>query len=331
MTKYKLSEISEIKNGKKIRSREGSIPIYGSNGQIGVTNQANSPKNSIIIGRVGANVGSVFFSENQSWISDNAMYLSSDTNKVDSIYLFYYLKNLDLNRLAHGSAQPLINQKILNNLELDLPCLKDQKKTSTRIALFDKKIELNNKINANLFDLAQTIFEKKFSYEGKIPLSNYFLPKRGKNLLKRDVIDGSVPVVAGGLKPAAYHNSSNTKAPVITISASGANAGYVQIWGKNVWSSDSSYIDSSVSQNIYFWFLFLKSKQKQIFDSQTGSAQPHIYPKHVGNILVPVLHENEVRNFNKMLIPIFQRIFQNEDENLNLQNIKTNLLDRYFS
>lgn len=150
MTKYKLSEISEIKNGKKIRSREGSIPIYGSNGQIGVTNQANSPKNSIIIGRVGANAGSVFFSENQSWISDNAMYLSSDTNKVDSIYLFYYLKNLDLNRLAHGSAQPLINQKILNNLELDLPCLKDQKKTSTRIALFDKKIELNNKINANL-------------------------------------------------------------------------------------------------------------------------------------------------------------------------------------
>ena len=41
MTKYKLSEISEIKNGKKIRSREGSIPIYGSNGQIGLTNQAN--------------------------------------------------------------------------------------------------------------------------------------------------------------------------------------------------------------------------------------------------------------------------------------------------
>lgn len=149
--------------------------------------------------------------------------------------------------------------------------------------------------------------------------------------MKKNVIKGSAPVVAGGLKPAAYHNFSNTEATVITISASGANAGYVQIWGEKVWSSDSSYIDSSISKNIYFWFLFLKSKQKQIFDSQTGSAQPHIYPKHIGNILVPKLHENEIQNFNKKLTPFFEKIFQNEKENMTLQNVKTGLLNRYFS
>lgn len=89
---------------------------------------------------------------------------------------------------------------------------------------------------------------------------------------------GEVPVVAGGLEAATYHNVANTIAPVLTISASGANAGYVNLWHKAVWSSDSSYIDSAMTSDVFFWFVLLKKRQKEIFDSQTGSAQPHIYP-----------------------------------------------------
>ena len=72
---------------------------------------------------------------------------------------------------------------------------------------------------------------------------------------------GNVPVIAGGLEPSIYHNVANTIAPVVTISSSGANAGFVNIWGVPVWSSDSSYIDSEMSRYVYFWYAYLKGHQ----------------------------------------------------------------------
>lgn len=185
-------------------------------------------------------------------------------------------------------------------------------------------------VNDNLLELANSMFKKYFNHTGTTRLSTYFLPKRGKNLLKRNVIPGDVPVVAGGLKPATYHNDSNTKSPVITISASGANAGFVQIWGKEVWSSDSSYIDSSITPNIYFWYLFLKNKQDVIFDSQSGSAQPHIYPKHIGNLIVPNIDSTKIQQFNSLVSPLFKKYFNNQEINNNLEKIKKSLLSKYF-
>ena len=67
----------------------------------------------------------------------------------------------------------------------------------------------------------------------------------------------NVPVVAGGLEPSTYHNTANTKAPVLAISASGANAGFVSLWNIPIWSSDSSFIDSSITDDVYFWYVLL--------------------------------------------------------------------------
>ena len=185
-------------------------------------------------------------------------------------------------------------------------------------------------INDNLLELAKAVFNKNVNSCSKTLLSNYFLPKRGKNLVKKNVIPGAIPVIAGGMIPAAFHNKSNTMAPVITISASGANAGYVQIWGIRVWSSDSSFIDESVSNNIYFWYLLLKKYQKQIYESQTGSAQPHIYPKNIGNLLIPVVSDETRLNINEKVKPIFNNIFENKHENNLLNNLKIILLEKYF-
>src|SRR5699024_8574751 len=224
-------------------------------------------------------------------------------------YYLYYLVTTDkfrevaIKSMSGTSGRQRVQKDQILDFSVDLPSLEDQEKIMKPLKLIDDKISLNTKLNTNLFELANIIFQQSFNCNGNIPLSHYFLPKRGKNLLKKNVEPGAVPVVAGGLKPAAYHNISNTETPVITISASGANASYVQIWGQKVWSSDSSYIDSSITDNIYFWYIFLKSRQKQIFDAQTGSAQPHIYPKHIGNLLISELDEEQVQSFNKKVTP----------------------------
>lgn len=97
----------------------------------------------------------------------------------------------------------------------------------------------------------------------------------------KNAVHGNIPVVAEGLEPSIYHNVANTVAPVVTISSSGANAGFVNIGSVPVWSSDSSYIDSEMSQYIYFWYAYLKRHQNNIYNIQTGSAQPHIYPVYL--------------------------------------------------
>ena len=147
----KLNDISILKNGKKCKyDEDGQIPIYGSNGVIGYTDKSNSRKNSIVIGRVGANAGSVFFSSQDHWVSDNAISVTPDTDKVNPHYLYYVLVKLNLNRLVEGSAQPLLNQSILNSFEIKIPDIQTQNKVVERINVFDKKIVLNKKINDNL-------------------------------------------------------------------------------------------------------------------------------------------------------------------------------------
>lgn len=225
------------------------------------------------------------------------------TNKLDPTYFYYWILRKEVQRLLASQAAGTANQANISvndiyELEIELPSLENQIIISNRIKKLDRKIQLNNQINDNLVKFAEVLFSEEFNSNEEILLSNYLLPKRGRNLLKKNVIPGKFPVVAGGLKPTAFHNTYNTKTPVVTISASGANAGYVQIWGQPVWSSDSSYIDTTITKNVYFWYLLLKKYQKQIFDAQTGSAQPHIYPKHIGNLLIPNISENSIKKFN---------------------------------
>lgn len=181
--------------------------------------------------------------------------------------------------------------------------------------------------------MATSIFENMFPNvsSGKSTIGNYIIPKRGKNLLSKDAIVGKVPVVAGGLQPSTFHNIANTKSPVLTISASGANAGYVNLWHIPVWSSDSSYIDISITDNVYFWYVMLKKRQQEIYDSQTGSAQPHIYTKHIEIMPTIDLSEDKVSRFTKQVTPLFESIGNNIKEIGELQTLRDTLLPKLLS
>ena len=188
-------------------------------------------------------------------------------------------------------------------------------------------------LNHHLEEMAQAIFENMFPNItlGESMVGEYIIPKRGKNLLSKDAIDGEVPVVAGGLQPSTFHNIANTESPVLTISASGANAGYINLWHIPVWSSDSSYIDASMTSNVYFWYVMLKKRQQEIYDSQTGSAQPHIYPKHIEIMPTIELSEEDISYFTKQVTPLFQTIGNNLEEINRLQNLRDALLPKLMS
>ena len=184
-----------------------------------------------------------------------------------------------------------------------------------------------------MYNQAVAIYKDRFQNTNQeiCSIGDYLVPRRGKNLLSRDAILGDVPVIAGGLEPATYHNASNTKAPVITISASGANAGYINLWNVPVWSSDSSYIDNDITENVYFWYVTLKTRQKEIFDAQTGSAQPHIYPQHIAELPINKLENEDVFKYEKQVEPLFKMIGKNKEENKYLEQLRDTLLPKLMN
>ncbi|MBD5142819.1 MAG: restriction endonuclease subunit S [Ruminococcus sp.] len=218
-----------------------------------------------------------------------------------------------------GSTRGNINAQTYADMPIILPPREQQNLLVDILSIIDNKIALNHKINQNLEQQAQAIFDNFFpdilSKNTNTTIGNYITPKRGKNLLSKNAVGGNVPVVAGGLEPATYHNIANTKAPVLTISASGANAGFVNLWNIPVWSSDSSFIDSSMTDYVYFWYIVLKKRQKEIFDAQTGSAQPHIYPKQITIIPIKNISIKEIEEFTNAVKFLFELIGNNKIEN----------------
>lgn len=154
-----LGSIMTFKNGKKRPETGTNFPVYGGNGVLGYADNWNNG-NCVVIGRVGAYCGSVFREKGQCWISDNAISGVSDNNNID--YLYHLLKSLQLNKRHIGTSQPLLTQEILNNIQVTIPSCVAQNKIAAILCSLDDKIELNNKINANLEQQAQTLYKVMF-------------------------------------------------------------------------------------------------------------------------------------------------------------------------
>jgi len=333
--RYALSELAIIKYGKnqkKVLSEDGNIPIYGTGGLMGYATTALYDKPSVLIGRKGT-IGKVKYVEHPFWTVDTLFYTIINTDIVIPKYLYYVMSLIDLNNYNEGTTIPSLRTETLNRLEFDIPSIEEQEIVLSCLNPIDKKIELNNAINNNLEQQAQAIFDAMFPSisNGENTIGDIITPKRGKGLLSKNAIFGNVPVVAGGLEPSTYHNVANTFAPVLAISASGANSGYVSLWNIPIWSSDSSFIDSSMTDDVYFWYVLLKKRQKEIYDAQTGSAQPHIYPQHIAAMPISNLDFDNVRNYTATVTPIFEMIGHNKAENARLATTRDALLPKLMS
>lgn len=117
--------------------------------------------------------------------------------------------------------------------------------------------------------------------------------KNGKAIKKDLLIKGSYPVIGGGQKPMGYHNAYNTDENVILCSSSGAYAGYISRYDTKVWASDCFTIKlvSSFAGIIladYIYYTLKLCLQQDIYNLQTGTAQPHVYSKNLLNIKIPI-------------------------------------------
>ncbi len=113
--------------------------------------------------------------------------------------------------------------------------------------------------------------------------------KKGTSITKESVSVGSIPVIAGGQQPAYYHNIPNREGKTITVSSSGAYAGFINYFERPIFASDCTTIQSDESIiSTRFLFQILKYKQNEFYKLQKGGAQPHVYGKDFGEIQIPL-------------------------------------------
>ena len=312
--------------------------------------------NEIVITKTGSSVGRTTFVRrvvHPMTLNPQLVVLKNISENAE--FLSYYIKSAlfqsVLKSIVVGSAIPTLSQKNLANIMIKLPKeITDQCRIASILSSLDRKIELNNKINADLEEMAQAIFKNWFvdfepfkdgefvdSELGMIPegwkvgllgeLCNF---KRGKNLLTKNAIDEGIPVVAGGLEPSCYHNVANTGAPVITVSGSGANAGFMRMYHVPVWASDCSFIDISC-ENFYFVYCFLKVNSKLLKHAQTGAVQPHVKPSDIHDFELVIPSKESIFEFQDKVKPFFDKIAVIQKENSRLALLRDTLLPRLMS
>lgn len=270
----------------------------------------------------------------------------------DLLYYILYANKKTISSIIEstGIGAGKIDTDRFLNLPITIPPVYIQKDLMELFNAIFSKIETNNKLNEKLEEMAQAIFKSWFvDFEpfkdmpfheteiGYIPqifasgvLGDLCTFKRGKVLLSKDAIHGEVPVIAGGMKPACYHNIANTKAPVVTVSGSGANAGYTQIHNVDVWASDCSFIDSNC-ENLYYAYCFLSRRPKLLKHSQTGAAQPHVKPADIHRFQVVIPTNDVINEFQQIVKPLFDIIGMNKKENDRLASLRDTLLPRLMS
>lgn len=345
---FYLEEIAEFHNSRRIplssmqrANKKGIYPYYGASGIVDYIDDYIYDGSYILISEDGENLKTrktpiAFEVTGKFWVNNHAHILKTKDNYLTKL-IIYYFSGLDLAPYLTGAVQPKLNKATLSSIPLYLPkSEKEQKTIASVLSSLDDKIDLLHRQNKTLEAMAETLFRQWFIEEAEDDwlhgnLGELLIPRKGKNITRTQVVSGKYPVVAGGIEPSCYHNTYNTNAPVVTISASGANAGYVRLYYFNVWSSDSSFIDSSIYPYIYFSYIFLKINQSILFDKQEGSAQPHIYPSHIMDLELLVPPETLIKKFEETVTPLFLKVKANIEQIQTLENLRDTLLPKLMS
>lgn len=159
---YKLSELMQIKYGKDHKHlADGPFPLYGSGGIMRYVEKPLYSEASILIPRKGT-LSNLFYLDKPFWSVDTMFYSIINEQLAVPKYLFYTLKTFDLASLNVGSAVPSLTTQVLNEVLVSAPDLPTQTAIAEILSSLDDKIELNNKINQELENLAQTLFKQWF-------------------------------------------------------------------------------------------------------------------------------------------------------------------------
>lgn len=374
-TTYTLGEVcSRLSSGKSIKAAEifpaGKYPVYGGNGLRGYADRSNFEGECAIIGRQGAYCGNVRYFKGEAYMTEHAVVCQAN-EKADTYYLSALLSTLHLERLSGQSAQPGLAVGTLSVQEINLPSLETQRSIASILSSLDRKIELNNKINADLEEMAQAIFKNWFVdfepfKDGKFVDSELGMIPEGWKVGRLEdianIVGGSTPSKAKpeyytqkgiawltpkdlSSHPAVYssrgeiditqegYNSTSTKLmPRGTVLfTSRAPIGYISIAQNDICTNQGFKSLVPRKAGTCFLYCFLKYVTPEIENKSTGSTFKEASGALMKSLQVIMPEQKVFEEFEEIVSPLFARIESLEKENSRLSLLRDTLLPRLMS
>lgn len=347
----KLQDYIKFKNGKKRPKEVGIYPVFGGNGILEYANEYNA-ENCIIIGRVGAYCGCVYKYNKKCWISDNAICGVNNEN-ANLEYFYYLLSSLQLNKRSIGSGQPLMTQDILNNIEVDVPPLEIQQKIAKVLSAIDDKIELNNKINENLEEQAQALFNNNFVNIESIPnnwmvsnlpnIADYlnglamqkFRPQRDEigipvikiKELRQGFCDSQSDLCSPNIKSEYLINDGD-----VIFSWSGTL--WLDLWGGGLCGLNQ-HLFKITSSKYDKWFYYFWTKYHLnsfiAIAADKATTMGHIKREDLEKSEVLIPDDKTYFQLSSLLTPMLELIIKNKSENRYLTQLRDTLLPKLMS
>ena len=356
----KFSDIASFKYGKMPTKNKiletGGYPIYSGYRYVGYYNEYNIDKNNlIIIARGVGGTGDVKLTKEKCYLTNLSIAVFPfNNNLVNTLYLYYYFLLHNLRYLDSGSAQSQITISDLEKLVIKLPPIETQEKIAKVLSSLDDKIELNNKINQNLEQQAQAIYnqliltqelkEKTLSEIIEITDGTHDSPKvkeegyyliTSKHLSKYGVNKDNANYISE-----EDFNKINERSKVdkydILMSMIGT-VGLVSL----IIEEDIDFavknvgiFKTSLQKNyIYFIFSYLlsSSTQNYIKSHLAGTTQKYISLGELRNLKIKIPNEKILASFNNLVHPIYQKIIYNTNEIKILTQLRDTLLPKLMS
>lgn len=368
----RLGDILNFRRGHDLphsAMKPGNIPVAGSNGVIGYHDTATPIKPILTIGRSG-NVGKPYFYE-EAWAHNTTLYVD-DFKGNDPKFLYYLCQTMPFANFVGGSAVPTLNRNHIHPLETKIPVkVEDQRRIASILSSLDRKIELNNKINADLEEMAQTIFKNWFVdfepfKDGKFVDSELGMIPEGWKVGRldeiADIVGGSTPSKAKpeyytqkGIAwltpkdlsnhPAVYtsrgeiditeegYNSTSTKLmPKGTILfTSRAPIGYISIAQNDICTNQGFKSLVPKKAGTCFLYCFLKYVTPVIENKSTGSTFKEASGALMKSLQVIMPEQKVFEDFEEIVSPLFARIESLEKEFSRLSLLRDTLLPRLMS
>lgn len=322
----------------------------------------NFMESDILISNIRPYFKKIWFADRVGGCSDDILVIRA--KNIYPKFLYYVLCDSNFFNYstvtAKGTKMPRGSKDaIMRYLVPDVP-IHTQEKIADILSAYDDLIENNNRRIEILEQMAQEIYKEwfvRFRFPGhekvkfkSIKMINWIIGdktifmiphswnignvnelaifQRGSNLTSANMINGNIPVISAGIQPSGYHNNANVFGQSITVSASGANAGYLLYHLNDIWASDCSYLQSE-----YIWFIYntLKFLQPVLSNLQCGAAQPHVYPKQINKISIIIPANEILKQYCSKVEPTYEYIKNLKEKNQNLIKQRDLLLPRLMS
>lgn len=258
---------------------------------------------------------------------------------VDPTFLYYLLKQsvAVLKHNTHGSVFDTITKETFEGINIYLPPLPTQQKIAQILSSLDDKIELNNKINANLEQQAQALFKSWFvdfePFGGEMPagwkvgkLSDLINIKYGKDHKKLE--DGNIPVYgSGGIMRYVEKSLYDNESVLIPRKGTLSNVFYID---EPFWSVDTMFYSEMKEENIAkFVYFFVKSKDLEAMNA--GSAVPSMTTEILNALELVIPSKEYLAKFETVVSPMFRQKKHCEIENKKLSNLRDTLLPKLMN